>query len=177
MATDFSLLCYVTSLQSQTLVITERGTSLRIIFCAHPLSYYWAGTSKNTNKIILYAALDAAGAIDPPAVNSAATPSEAASEQDPHAVQLVDAANGFNELSQKAMCWTVRHLWSTGARFSFNCYRHSAQLIVRRKNCAACEILHSKEGVTQGDPLLMVLYGLALVPLAESLRIAVPKVV
>eukprot|EP00957_Ditylum_brightwellii_P151130 11507743-Ditylum_brightwellii.AAC.1 len=27
-------------------------------------------------------------------------------------------------------------------------------------------ILHSKEGVTQGDPLSMIIYGIALVPLA-----------
>ena len=26
-------------------------------------------------------------------------------------VLLVDARNGFNELSRKAMLWTVRHLW------------------------------------------------------------------
>ena len=49
------------------------------------------------------------------------------------AVLLVDATNGFNELGRKAMLWTVRHLWANGARFSFNCYRHSAQLILRRR--------------------------------------------
>jgi hypothetical protein len=42
------------------------------------------------------------------------------------AVLLVDATNGFNELGRKAMLWTVRHRWANGARFSFNCYRHSA---------------------------------------------------
>ena len=30
----------------------------------------------------------------------------------------------------------------------------------------------SPEGVTQGDPLLMVLYGITLAPLAEELRAA-----
>ena len=34
----------------------------------------------------------------------------------------------------------------------------------------------SSEGVTQGDPLSMVLYGLALVPLAKYLRSEVPEV-
>ena len=33
---------------------------------------------------------------------------------------LVDAHNGFNELSRLAMLWTVRHRWPTGARFAFN---------------------------------------------------------
>jgi len=73
------------------------------------------------------------------------------------------------------MFWTVRHRWPSGARFSFNCYRHSAQLVIRRKDCP-CSILLSREGVTQGDPLSMVLYGLALVPLAENLRESVPEV-
>ncbi|KAI2498783.1 hypothetical protein MHU86_15686 [Fragilaria crotonensis] len=91
------------------------------------------------------------------------------------AVLLVDATNGFNELGRKAMLWTVRHTWANGARFSFNCYRHSAQLLMRRRG-GDCEIILSREGVTQGDPLSMVLYGLALSPLAETLRARVPTV-
>jgi hypothetical protein len=91
------------------------------------------------------------------------------------AVLLVDATNGFNELGRKAMLWTVRHRWANGARFSFNCYRHSAQLLMRRRG-GDCEIILSREGVTQGDPLSMVLYGLALTPLAETLRARVPTV-
>jgi hypothetical protein len=89
---------------------------------------------------------------------------------------LVDARNGFNELGRKAALWTVRHRWANGALFAFNCYRHAAQLILRRKGFP-CYILLSKEGVTQGDPISMVIYGIALVPLAESLRAAVPTVV
>ena len=30
---------------------------------------------------------------------------------------LVDARNGFNELSRLEMLWTVRHRWPVGARF------------------------------------------------------------
>ena len=72
------------------------------------------------------------------------------------AVLLVDATNGFNELGRKAMLWTVRHRWANGARSSYNCYRHSAQLLLRW--CGGdCEIILSREGVTQGDPLSMVL--------------------
>lgn len=95
--------------------------------------------------------------------------------RDPFGMTCIDARNGFNELSRKAMLWTVRHRWPIGSRFAFNCYRHSAQLVLRRDG-DECEILLSREGVTQGDPLSMVLYGLALVPLAERLREAVPAV-
>ena len=91
------------------------------------------------------------------------------------AVLLVDARNGFNELGRKAMLWTVRHLWPAGARFSFNCYRHSAQLVVRREG-QPCHMVQSREGVTQGASLSMVLYGLSLTPLAKRLRTACPDV-
>jgi hypothetical protein len=100
------------------------------------------------------------------------TPSE---EEDPAAALLVDATNGFNELGRRAMLHSVRHRWAAGARFAFNCYRHSAILILRRKGRAGYTLL-SEEGVTQGDPLSMLLYGLALVPLAERLRAAFPEV-
>ena len=59
------------------------------------------------------------------------------------------------------------------ARFAFNCYHHSAQLIVRRVG-GSCSVILSEEGVTQGDPLAMILYGLALAPLAKEIREAVP---
>ena len=96
---------------------------------------------------------------------------------DPFAVLLADATNGFNELNRKAMLWTVRHLWPAGARFAFNCYRHHATLVCRKGgNSANCYRLYSKEGVTQGDPLAMVLYGLAMVPLSKQLREEFPQV-
>ena len=116
----------------------------------------------------------AAAPPDPPGMEDGTAP--AAAGADPHGTLLVDARNGFNELGRKSMFWTVRHLWPTGSRFSFNCYRHAAQLVVRRKD-APCSLLYSREGVTQGDPLSMILYGLALVPLAESLRKAEPTVI
>ena len=53
-------------------------------------------------------------------------------EAEPSGTLLVDVCNGFNELSRLAMLWTVRHRWSVGARFAFNCYMHWAQLILRQ---------------------------------------------
>jgi hypothetical protein len=97
-------------------------------------------------------------------------------EDDPYVVLLVDVTNGFNELSRKAALWTVRHRWASGARFTFNCYRHSATLILRRPGHPNCYVLQSREGVTQGDPLAMVIYGLAMPPLSHDLRERYPKV-
>ena len=82
---------------------------------------------------------------------------------------LVDAANGFNMLSRLGMLWTVRHRCPKLSRFAFNCYRHEICLLCRRTGQDAL-ILLSKEGVTQGNPLAMALYGVALLPLAEILR-------
>ena len=67
------------------------------------------------------------------------------------------------------MLWTVRHHWSAGARFAFNCYRHWAQLLLSHTGYLSVTIL-IREGVTQGDPFLMVLYGITLVPLVKELR-------
>ena len=43
---------------------------------------------------------------------------------------LVDACNGFNEMSRLALLWTVQHRWPAGAKFALNCYRHWTQLLL-----------------------------------------------
>ena len=65
------------------------------------------------------------------------------------------------------MLWTVQHLWPAGARFAFNCYRHWAQLLLRHPGELSVTIL-SKKGITQGEPISMVLYGITLISLAEE---------
>ena len=65
----------------------------------------------------------------------------------------------------------MRHHWLAGAGFAFNCYRHWAQLLLRQPGEPPVTIL-SREGVTQGEPLSMVLHGITLAPLAEELRAA-----
>ena len=67
------------------------------------------------------------------------------------------------------MLWTVRHRCPRLATYAFNVYRHAKRLIVRDPGNDPIIIL-SEEGVTQGDPLTMVLYGIMLLPLAEILR-------
>ena len=80
---------------------------------------------------------------------------------------LVDYRNGFNELSRLQMLWTVCHHWPEGARFALNCYKHWAQLLLRQPHGAPV-ILLSREGVTQGDPLYIVLYGIPPIPWRKS---------
>ena len=60
-------------------------------------------------------------------------------------------------------------------RFAFNCHRHWAVILVRAGNGHAL-FVHSKEGVTQGDPLAVVACGIAILPLIRILKAAVPDV-
>ena len=89
----------------------------------------------------------------------------------PGGTMLVDDRNGFNELSRLEMLWTVWHHWSVGPRFAFNSYMHWAQLILHQPGETQVTVL-SQEGVTQGDPVLMVLHRITLILLAEKLRVA-----
>ena len=82
---------------------------------------------------------------------------------------LVDARNAFNEMSRAAMLWTVRHEWPSGARFVFNCYKRWAILGIRGQK-GSFLVIHSKEGVTQGDPLAMFAYGIGVLPLIRRLK-------
>ena len=62
------------------------------------------------------------------------------------------------------MLWAVRHEWPSGEQFEFNCYRHWATLVIRAGDGTG-HFLYSKEGVTQGDTLTMVAYGMGILPL------------
>jgi hypothetical protein len=75
--------------------------------------------------------------------------------------------NSFNEQSCKAMLWTVHHWWLNSSRFTFNCYRHAAQLILWQPHSKPCSILLSREGITQEDLLAMVLY---VTPMVEAIH-------
>jgi hypothetical protein len=89
---------------------------------------------------------------------------------------LIDARNAFNEMNRTVMLWTVRHEWPSGARFTFNCYKHWGTLVIRNNNGSGT-FIYSKEGVTQGDPLSMFAYGVGLLPLIRALKKACPEVV
>ena len=81
---------------------------------------------------------------------------------------LVDTHIGFNELSRLAMLWTLRHRWPDEAK-------HWAQLLLRHTWNITVTIL-IQDGVTHRELILMVLYGITLVLLADELRAADPGI-
>ena len=88
---------------------------------------------------------------------------------------LVDARNAFNEINRTAALWTVRHRWPSGARFTFNCYKYHATLLVRSKDGGDAIFIYSKEGWTQGDPIAMIVYGIVMLPVTKSIIATVPE--
>ena len=59
------------------------------------------------------------------------------------------------------MIWHVRNNWKTSGRFCFNTYWHWKVLELRGNELT----VHPKEGVTQGGPLDVIIYGLGVLTL------------
>ena len=85
---------------------------------------------------------------------------------------LVDTANAFNAGNRITCLWTAPHHWPSGVRFSFNYYSHQALLLVRVDDGYAGHLIWSRKGVTQGNPLVIILYGLGVV-ITLSLKIII----
>ena len=86
--------------------------------------------------------------------------------QNGYGLLLIDADNAFNTISRPAALWNARVLWPRCSKYLFNAYKGYSLLVI--SGSKVC--LLSKEGVTQGDPLAMLLYGLAVLPLARTLK-------
>ena len=80
------------------------------------------------------------------------------------AVLLVDASNAFNSLNRQVGVRNIRALCPSIATALINTYRRDAELFVDGST------LYSQEGTTQGDPLAMPMYALALLPLIEKVN-------
>ena len=87
------------------------------------------------------------------------------------AVLLVDANNAFNSLNRKAALHNISIICPSLARTLINTYRAPVRLFITGSG-----EISSMEGTTQGDPLAMAMYALAIVPLIDQLRASCPEV-
>ncbi len=83
---------------------------------------------------------------------------------DVEAVLLADASNAFNCINRLIALLNIQRLCPTIATFLINSYRSNIELFFMDG-----EVIRSMEGTTQGDPLAMAMYGLAIVPLIKKL--------
>ena len=67
----------------------------------------------------------------------------------------IDACNFFNRGERKAMMWPFWCDWISGAQFTFKCYYNQAILVIKTM-VGMGQFLHNKEGVTQGDLLIIL---------------------
>ena len=81
-------------------------------------------------------------------------------EEETEAVLLVDASNAFNSVNREAFLHNVSVICPSIATFVHNCYAAPTRLFV----IGGTE-LSSKEGTTQGDPIAMAVYAIAIIPL------------
>ena len=87
-------------------------------------------------------------------------------EEECHGILLVDATNAFNALNRRVMLRNVQVLCPSVSVIVINFYRQPASLYVHG------EIIQSLEGTTQGDPLAMPVYAIAVTPIISALAIA-----
>ena len=84
--------------------------------------------------------------------------------QQTEAVILVDASNAFNALNREAALRNIQQLCPSLSKIIINTYREDSELFIDGST------LYSQEGTTQGDPLAMAMYAIALTPLIHQLE-------
>ena len=80
------------------------------------------------------------------------------------AVMLVDARNAFNSLNRETTLRNIQHLCPPLAKILINTYQEDVHLFIDG------DTIFSQEGTTQGDPLAMAMYAVAITPLIKSLE-------
>eukprot|EP00923_Selenidium_pygospionis_P004428 GHVN01007124.1.p1 GENE.GHVN01007124.1~~GHVN01007124.1.p1 ORF type:complete len:991 (+),score=91.46 GHVN01007124.1:438-2975(+) len=86
-------------------------------------------------------------------------------EDETDAVLLVDADNAFNRLNRQAALLNIRHVCPSVSTAMTNVYRSPGTLFLE-----GGDPLVSDEGTTQGCPFGMMMYGLAVKPLIDTLE-------
>ena len=84
---------------------------------------------------------------------------------DDYGFLLVYTKNAFSKINHIGILWEVHHLWPSGARF-FNCFCYWTSFVLKNGNGEAI-FLYNREGVTQGNPLSMLAYGIYVLPMIK----------
>ena len=128
-------------------------------------------------SVIGYDIQEAAGAIQLCAGQQAGCESaihamrEIFANPDTEGILLVDANNAFNNLnSNAAALLNIKSICPSLSKILIITYRNSANLYVDG------ETLQSNEGTTQGDPLAMAMYSVAIMPLIKQLNGVVKQI-
>ena len=82
-------------------------------------------------------------------------------QEDTEAILLVDTTNAFNFLNRLSALHNIQRLCPSLATALINSYGEPTELFVDG------DVLYSREGTTQGDPLAMPMYILATIPLIK----------
>ena len=92
-------------------------------------------------------------------------------EQSTEAVLLVDASNAFNSVNRSVFLHNIAIICPAISTYVSNCYMMPSRLFV----IGGYE-LKSSEGTTQGDPIAMAVYAMAVIPLLLMLLEIVTEV-
>ena len=97
--------------------------------------------------------------------------SQTFADEDIEGALLVDATNAFNSINRQAALYNISIICPPLAQVLLNTYRAPVRCMIQ----GAGEI-SSTEGTTQGDPLAMAMYALAVRPLIDHLQSLRPTV-
>ena len=92
-------------------------------------------------------------------------------DPDTEAALLVDATNAFNSINRQAALHNISVICPPLGQVLINTYRSPIRLYVTGSG-----EIESTEGTTQGDPLAMAMYALAISPLINKLKQLCPDV-
>ena len=88
-------------------------------------------------------------------------------EDDSDGILLIDADNAFNRVNRATALWNVQFTCPAMKHVLINFYRSPSRIFMNGEGF--CELL-SQEGTTQGCPLAMDMYVIALAPLLKHLQ-------
>ena len=85
-------------------------------------------------------------------------------DEETEAAMFVDASNAFNNLNREAALRNIHNIYPALAIIATNTYRRASPLFYNQQT------IQSKEGTTQGDPLAMAIYAVAIRPLIDKVK-------